>query len=61
MKQQDSKTQSVDLISRLVGKKLGIAGHEARRLAITGTLAGVTQAYFSRDSDKNGAPASGSQ
>lgn len=58
MNKQD---KTVDLISSLVGKKLGIAGHEARRLAITGTLAGVTQAYFSRESDKNGATASGSQ
>ncbi|HHQ6551519.1 TPA: hypothetical protein ACSTJZ_001370 [Serratia fonticola] len=58
MNKQD---KTVDLISSLVGKKLGIAGHEARRLAITGTLAGVTQAYFSRESDKNGAAASRSQ
>lgn len=48
MNQQNSKTQSVDLISSIVGAKLGIAGHEARRLAITGTLAGVTQAFYSR-------------
>ncbi|WP_447875168.1 hypothetical protein [Serratia fonticola] len=45
MNKQD---KTVDLISSLVGKKLGIAGHEARRLAITGTLAGVTQAFYSR-------------
>lgn len=45
MNQQD---KTVDLISSIVGQKLGIAGHEARRLAITGTLAGVTQAFYSR-------------
>ena len=43
---QQSTTQSVELISSLIGKKLGIAGHEARRLAITGTLSGVTQAFY---------------
>ncbi|HAT3794560.1 TPA: hypothetical protein I8624_002547 [Serratia marcescens] len=45
---QQTTTQSVELISSLVGKKLGIAGHEARRLAITGTLSGITQAFYSR-------------
>ena len=58
---QQSTTQSVELISSLIGKKLGIAGHEARRLAITGTLSGVTQAYYSRESDKHGASASMSE
>lgn len=58
---QQTTTQSVELISSLVGKKLGIAGHEARRLAITGTLSGITQVYYSRENDKHGASASRSE
>lgn len=42
------QTQSVDLISSIVGKKLDIAGDEARRLAITGALSGTVTAFYSR-------------
>ncbi|MBS0056940.1 hypothetical protein [Yersinia sp. Marseille-Q3913] len=41
-------TQSVELIANIVGKKLAIDGQEARRMAIQGTLSGVTQAFYSR-------------
>ncbi|EKN3736509.1 TPA: hypothetical protein ACPZQZ_001276 [Yersinia enterocolitica] len=41
-------TQSVELIANIVAKKLAIDGQEARRMAITGTLSGVTQAFYSR-------------
>ncbi|HHH1924185.1 TPA: hypothetical protein ACPZT9_000380 [Yersinia enterocolitica] len=41
-------TQSVEMIASIVGKKLAIDGQEARRMAITGALAGVTNAYYSR-------------
>ncbi|ARZ00512.1 hypothetical protein AXW37_06300 [Yersinia ruckeri] len=41
-------TQSVDLIANIVGKKLAITGQEARRMAMTGSLSGVTQAFYSR-------------
>ncbi|HHH2194185.1 TPA: hypothetical protein ACPY5Y_000555 [Yersinia enterocolitica] len=41
-------TQSVELIADIVGKKLAIDGQEARRMAITGALSGVTQAFYSR-------------
>ncbi|WP_145500076.1 hypothetical protein [Yersinia bercovieri] len=42
-------TQSVELIANIVGKKLAIDGQEARRMAISGTLSGVTQAFYSRE------------
>ncbi|HFI1950496.1 TPA: hypothetical protein ACGPOM_002871 [Yersinia enterocolitica] len=41
-------TQSVELIADIVAKKLAIDGQEARRMAITGALSGVTQAFYSR-------------
>ncbi|ARZ00780.1 hypothetical protein AXW38_07260 [Yersinia ruckeri] len=41
-------TPSVELIANIVGKKLAIDGQEARRMAITGALSGVTQAFYSR-------------
>ncbi|HHL2712694.1 TPA: hypothetical protein ACQ39K_004310 [Yersinia enterocolitica] len=41
-------TQLVELIANIVGKKLAIDGQEARRMAITGALSGVTQAFYSR-------------
>lgn len=41
-------TQSVELIANIVAKKLAIDGQEARRMAITGALSGVTQAFYSR-------------
>ncbi|EKN4067913.1 hypothetical protein [Yersinia enterocolitica] len=40
--------QSVELIANIVAKKLAIDGQEARRMAITGALSGVTQAFYSR-------------
>lgn len=47
--QRSKMTESVDLISELVGKKLGIAGQDARRLAITGALSGTARAFYSRN------------
>lgn len=41
-------TQSVELIANIVAKKLAIDGQEARRMAITGALSRVTQAFYSR-------------
>ncbi len=52
--QPSKMTESVDLISQLVGKKLGIAEREARRLAITGALSGMTQAFYSRQHSPSG-------
>jgi len=52
--QRSKMTESVDLISQLVGNKLGIAGHDARRLAITGALSGMTQAFYSRQHSPSG-------
>ncbi|RLM26525.1 hypothetical protein BIY29_05570 [Brenneria alni] len=43
-----NQTQSVDLISSIVGEKLGVAGDETRRLAITGALSGTVTAFYSR-------------
>ncbi|GLY59303.1 hypothetical protein Pcaca05_01610 [Pectobacterium carotovorum subsp. carotovorum] len=43
-----NQTQGIEMIADIVGKKLDIAGGETRRLAITGALSGMAQAFYSR-------------
>ncbi|MBA0182684.1 hypothetical protein H0261_02925 [Pectobacterium versatile] len=43
-----NQTQGIEMIAEIIGKKLDIAGDETRRLAITGALSGMAQAFYSR-------------
>lgn len=54
-----NQTQGIDMIAEIVGKKLDIAGDETRRLAITGALSGMTQAFYSRQQSPSETKAEG--
>lgn len=47
-------TRSVNDISNIIGKRMAVDGQEVRRMAIIGTLAGATKAFYSANKAEQG-------